>query len=545
MGNTRLTFTTKPKTIEFTGRFESETAAEEEELFSNLKETREAFNSADATASDIHVAGDDEVVMLNNSQIAGPAISLPVGPGDKIDIEVYSYYEAGDYGNLQPADAILAAVAGAFGGANGGNTFEQSTYDAFTAENGTSLVGNGNDAGDTRPAAYLNYILFDEQMNFQKDGFAQVDVNANTHEVLALNDIVVEKAGFIYIYLSESNSSSRMFFDDMKVVLSEGNVVQSDNFYPYGMEMAGGFKRVTAKDNRFLFNQGTGDKTFNTERITDLGLSMDMTKYRTYDYTTGRFMQVDPLTDQAGQEIYTPYQYSFNNPIRYNDPYGDCPKCWAIAKGIVDFANGAVNAVASNNTTVVGADGETVLVQGFERETRDNAAFTAGQMAGDAFSVLQGSLETVGGGALATGGTVGGAVTSPTIVGGVVGAAAAGGVVIVAHGANTARNGLNNLLNADGKIYKVPGEDTNSGKPYVGRTKQSSPSKRGKRDGRDRSNAEIIDEYDSPEEGVFKEQRAIEQEGGIENLDNQRNEIKKGSKREEYFQKKYGGYGID
>ena len=100
MGNTRLTFTTKPKTIEFTGRFESETAAEEKELFSNLKETREAFNSADATASDIHVAGDDEVVMLNNSQIAGPAISLPVGPGDVIDMEVYSYYEAGDYGNL-------------------------------------------------------------------------------------------------------------------------------------------------------------------------------------------------------------------------------------------------------------------------------------------------------------------------------------------------------------------------------------------------------------------------------------------------------------
>ncbi|WP_343859527.1 hypothetical protein, partial [Fulvivirga kasyanovii] len=99
-------------------------------------------------------AGDDEVVMLNDSQIAGPAISLPVGPGDEIDMEVYSYYEAGDYGNLQPADAILAAVAGAFGGANGGNTFEQSTYDAFTAENGTSLVGNGNDAGDTRPAAY-------------------------------------------------------------------------------------------------------------------------------------------------------------------------------------------------------------------------------------------------------------------------------------------------------------------------------------------------------------------------------------------------------
>ncbi|MEQ8627770.1 MAG: RHS repeat-associated core domain-containing protein [Ekhidna sp.] len=83
--------------------------------------------------------------------------------------------------------------------------------------------------------------------------------------------------------------------------------------------------RTASTVNRFLYNQGAGEKQFRTERIKELGLNWDMTKFRTYDYAIGRFMQVDPLADQGGQEGLTPYQYSFNNPVLYNDPYGDCP----------------------------------------------------------------------------------------------------------------------------------------------------------------------------------------------------------------------------
>ncbi|MBL6447617.1 hypothetical protein JMN32_14965 [Fulvivirga sp. 29W222] len=203
-----------------------------------------------------------------------------------------------------------------------------------------------------------------------------------------------------------------------------------------------------------------------------------MTKYRTYDYTTGRFMQVDPLTDQAGQEIYTPYQYSFNNPIRYNDPYGDCPKCWALAKGFVDFANGAVNAVASNNTTVVGADG-TVLVQGFKREERGSTAFRIGQKFGDALSVGQGAIEVGLGAGAAGGSATGGVVTSSTGVGAVVGTAGAiGGIVISAHGANTMYNGFNNMLNADGNSNeggRYAPTDENGNKPGLSKDQTGKP----------------------------------------------------------------------
>lgn len=48
-----------------------------------------------------------------------------------------------------------------------------------------------------------------------------------------------------------------------------------------------------------------------------------MTKFRVYDPSIGRWWQVDPKTDSLVN--YSPYNYSFNNPIRYNDPMGDCP----------------------------------------------------------------------------------------------------------------------------------------------------------------------------------------------------------------------------
>jgi hypothetical protein len=64
--------------------------------------------------------------------------------------------------------------------------------------------------------------------------------------------------------------------------------------------------------------------------------------------TLGRFLQVDPLADI--QENQTSYQYGWNNPIRYNDPYGDCPFCVAFAVAAIGYflAPTPVNA-ASND----------------------------------------------------------------------------------------------------------------------------------------------------------------------------------------------------
>ena len=113
------------------------------------------------------------------------------------------------------------------------------------------------------------------------------------------------------------------------------------NYYPFGLEF-NSFTRSYSTAQNYKFNQGTttthlGEegKSFRVERQPELGV--DFTKFRVYDPALGRFWNIDPAADQVGQEVLTPYQYSFNNPIRYNDPFGDCPKgdCWGALKNAV------------------------------------------------------------------------------------------------------------------------------------------------------------------------------------------------------------------
>ncbi|WP_157494293.1 hypothetical protein, partial [Fulvivirga imtechensis] len=140
-----------------------------------------AFPNADATASDIHTSGDNEVVQLNNAQPTGPALSLPVNPGDELDMEVYGYFEGGSgYSTTQAATVLVSSIAGAFGGVNGGNTYEQATYDAFNTAHSNNMLLSGT-SSDTRPAAYLNYIMFDRNMKPYKHGHAQITSQSFYH----------------------------------------------------------------------------------------------------------------------------------------------------------------------------------------------------------------------------------------------------------------------------------------------------------------------------------------------------------------------------
>ncbi len=52
----------------------------------------------------------------------------------------------------------------------------------------------------------------------------------------------------------------------------------------------------------------------------ELGLNFHDYGARNYDPALGRWMNVDPLAEQAPD--WTPYRYGFNNPIRYTDPTG-------------------------------------------------------------------------------------------------------------------------------------------------------------------------------------------------------------------------------
>ena len=138
------------------------------------------------------------------------------------------------------------------------------------------------------------------------------------------------------------------------------------NYYPFGLKHKGYNNNISSLGNataqKYMFNQGTSGKnfqgkkgkSFRVERQEELGLNLDMTKFRMYDYALGRFTSIDPLADANPQESWTPYQYAYNSPTQYNDPYGDCPWCvWgAVIGGVLEYGGQVVSNYAQGKTGV-------------------------------------------------------------------------------------------------------------------------------------------------------------------------------------------------
>jgi RHS repeat-associated protein len=212
-----------------------------------------------------------------------------------------------------------------------------------------------------------------------------------------------------------------------------------------------------------------------TGHITDTTTRLSYMQQRYYDPYAGRFLQVDPAGADAMS--FNRYAYAANNPYKYVDPDGRVaicaapPVCGAIARTVAKEAVQRVVVPIADYVGEAAADSYNEAL---------NEAYKAG--------IAQQQAQQVEGDA--TGGKDEEAET--------------------------------------GTIYEVPGTSTDSGKPYIGRHNKPDPDKtRRSNDGRDRKEANVIEKYDAKDvaEGRLKEQNAINDRGGVQNLDNKRNEI--------------------
>lgn len=299
LGNTRLTFTTRDEVFEYLATMETENAEEEEQLFSNVPETRIPFVGASNSP--------DKVARVNQNQPIGPAIGIKVNPGDVIALETYAYYEGGSgYSAANGLSTIIAAVASSYGGVNGGTEYEQAIYNTF--ENAFGFFNKSTSTSDNIPAAYLNYIVLDAEMNHRQSGFVQVSDAANFQlEKLAINNINIEEEGYLYVYVSnESATDHWVYFDDLKLTHHRSKVIKSEDYYPMGLSF-----------NPYHRDYSSYAGSVNTRGVAhgmkDLG-------FRRYDAVLGRFHNIDPLAELQLDE--SPFQYAGNNPVNNTDALG-------------------------------------------------------------------------------------------------------------------------------------------------------------------------------------------------------------------------------
>jgi RHS repeat-associated protein len=331
-GNTRVVFSSVNPSETHLATFEN--ISNDAQKFKNL--TTNTFYWVNAPSVANNTPGGTRSLRLNSTYNAtgnAPGIaaakSLSVAPGDVVDLEVYAYYTGtSGFGNTSLSlTSLVAAVAGSVTTgmpATEANAITNGINSAYTA------FGTAGNQSDAAPSAYLNYVLLDKNYKLLDMGWQPVPTTANgAKQKLSFTPRNIKEPGYMYVYLSyEGDGANWVYFDDLKVTHTKSNIVQYNEYYPFGLLTSNSWTRENSR-NDFLYNAGS-----------ELNQTTGWyeTAFRGYDPALGRFMQVDPMATKYAS--LSGYHYAYNNPVMNNDPSGADPS-WTA--GGCQCDNGSMN----------------------------------------------------------------------------------------------------------------------------------------------------------------------------------------------------------
>jgi len=304
--------------LEYLGTYEIASAGLESMYFDHHVEIAEENPSS--TDAENQQAG-----RLNGSEAdhrVGTALLMKVMAGDKVEMTVNSFYQGYNPSTDAPVPAstmlnsivsTLTAGVGGLGGSEShnpqlvGQVFNSNNYAQFT-----NIVNSTTNP--SRPKAYLNYVLFSENMQIVSSfsGAFQANGNGTWSEIGTTAPLVIPANGYLAVYLN-GFSTHDVFFDQMVLRFTRGKLKEETHYYPHGLPMGNiGMAASGFKNNRHRY-QGNPNQT-------ELGLNVMDFDFRQYDAQIGRFLSVDPLAGLS--DIKSPYAAMSNNPISRIDPLG-------------------------------------------------------------------------------------------------------------------------------------------------------------------------------------------------------------------------------
>lgn len=310
---------------EYLASFEVASANLEGMFFDNLDEVRD-LNPSSINTNDQYSA------RLNGAEQGreiGASLLMKVMTGDHINFNVNNYYEGYDRQQDEPMTVddmlgvLLNTLTAGNGGWNGSESHNTGMVDKlFTPENYSMLEDMINNTAydPEQPKAYLNYILFDENMRIvpEMSGAYQANGNGGWASIGSVTAKTIPANGYFAVFLNNKTripsciSCGDVYFDQLKVEVGKSNLLEENHYYPFGLPITGLSSQASGfKDNKHKYQ---------SNEYTKEGLNWMDFHNRQYDPQLGRFLSVDPLA--ANTVRFSPYTGMNNNPVSVVDPLG-------------------------------------------------------------------------------------------------------------------------------------------------------------------------------------------------------------------------------
>lgn len=300
-------------------------------LYDNLNRLKTSFYKRDAVISNAY---SENLTYDKNGNINSIIRNGNSETATQIDALVYTYAGTNTTNQLVKVVDNAPAASKVFGFTDSAaNTVDDYSYDA-----------NGNmtkDSNKNITAITYNHLNLPTKITFATTGNIVYIYNAAGQKVQKIvNEIgksvvtmdylggyqydngllkffptaegYVEPSGSPYKYVYQYKDhlgNVRLSYDKTLVIKEESN------FYPFGLKQEGYNTLKIGVENKYKYN----GKEFQDE----LGLGLYDYGARNYDPAIGRWFNIDPLAEVSRR--WSPYSFSYNNPVRFIDPDGMLP----------------------------------------------------------------------------------------------------------------------------------------------------------------------------------------------------------------------------